>query len=104
MVIKIKFIFLLLVFASTFNASWAQQGPFKISGHVMSNEGDVLPGVNILLNDKTAYILSSPAIRQLYNCEGEFVCQNVGSENSECSYLIDNLPGQKVIWVLNYSE
>lgn len=33
----------------------AQQGPFKISGHVMSNQGDVLPGVNILVDENQAY-------------------------------------------------
>lgn len=32
----------------------AQHSPFKISGHVMSDDGDVLPNVNILLDDQKA--------------------------------------------------
>ncbi|NJN27999.1 MAG: TonB-dependent receptor [Cyclobacteriaceae bacterium] len=35
--------------------SFAQQGPFKITGHVMSNQGEVLPGVNILVDEDRAY-------------------------------------------------
>jgi hypothetical protein len=46
-------ILFLFIFLST--PSLAQQGPFKITGHVMSNQGEVLPGVNILVDEARAY-------------------------------------------------
>ena len=46
-------ILLLLTYLSI--PTFAQQGPFKISGHVMSNDGEVLPSVNILVDQSRAY-------------------------------------------------
>jgi iron complex outermembrane receptor protein len=50
---RITVILLLFIFFSF--PSLAQQGPFKITGHVMSSQGEVLPGVNILVDEDRAY-------------------------------------------------
>ncbi len=51
-----KIIFSLIVCLTAFSVSMAQKSPFKISGHVMSADGEVLPNVNILLDNNNAYV------------------------------------------------
>ena len=51
-IVKRVFIFLILICFSI--PLLAQRGPFKISGHVIANDGEALPNVNILLDGKQA--------------------------------------------------
>jgi iron complex outermembrane recepter protein len=47
-----KFVFILSLLVLLAPPLFAQKGPFRISGHITSAEGDVLPNANILLDEE----------------------------------------------------
>lgn len=47
-----KFVFILSLLVLLAPPLFAQKGPFRISGHITSAEGDVLPNANILLDNE----------------------------------------------------
>jgi iron complex outermembrane receptor protein len=52
--LKTLFHLFLLCILVVFSAQ-GQKSPFKIHGHIISNEGDILPGANIVLNGEQVY-------------------------------------------------
>jgi iron complex outermembrane recepter protein len=80
MVVSRKFICIWFLLILRVSSVYAQNGPFKISGHIISMEGDVLPNATILLDDQKIY---------LCDVHGDFVITglNHGSHTLRITYI-----------------